>query len=375
MTIPAPASGPDLPRFTDEDLARIEKSVFAEIAEERAGIDARTAAHRRSRRRGWLTAGGIAAAFVVGVLVTPSALSLTGFGSSGSSVSSSGADPAWKATSVPSSDATTRSTADGAAPLSGAGTAAGGAANAEATRDIVRTGTATVQVRDVRRAVDALGDLAKKHGGYVESQQIGSTAPTPADGTTLAPPTAGGDGWVTLRVPAADLERTMDELSAQGTLLASSIGQNDVTATTTDLRAQVDALSTSVARLQQLMAQASSVADLLTAESTLTDRQSQLQSAQQQLKDLEAQVQMSSVQVSLVRETTATADPAGFGDGIAAGWHGLVVSLNALVIAIGFLLPWLAVAAVVALIVWALVRVRRARRRSTDGAEAESVDS
>ncbi len=62
--------------------------------------------------------------------------------------------------------------------------------------------------------------------------------------------------------------------------------------------------------------------------------------------------------------STASADPAGFGDGLRAGWNGLVVSLNALVIAIGFLLPWLAVAAVVVLI----VRVARGarRRRRTD---------
>ncbi len=60
---------------------------------------------------------------------------------------------------------------------------------------------------------------------------------------------------------------------------------------------------------------------------------------------------------------TVTADPAGFGDGLAAGWNGLVATLNGIVIAIGFLLPWLAVAAVAALIVWGVVRLVRGRRR------------
>ncbi len=57
-----------------------------------------------------------------------------------------------------------------------------------------------------------------------------------------------------------------------------------------------------------------------------------------------------------------TADPAGFGDGLVAGWNGLVATLNGIVIAIGFLLPWLAVAAIAGLIVWAIVRWVRRRR-------------
>ena len=224
-------------------------------------------------------------------------------------------------------------------------------------------------MNDVRAAADALGKLAEKHGGFVESQQIGgSPYPSPTGG--IVPPSQGA-GWVTLRVPAADLTAVMDALRTQGTVLSTSIGKNDVTAATTDLRAQVASLTTSVERLTQLMSQAASVADLLTAESALTDRQAQLQSAQQQLNDLESQVAMSSVQVTLVHEAPPAADPAGFGDGLAAGWHGLIVSLNALVIAIGFLLPWLAVALVILLIVWAAIRMRRARRTAARASTSE----
>ncbi|MGN8026008.1 DUF4349 domain-containing protein [Microbacterium sp. 22242] len=359
MTATRSSTPPELPELSDDVVARIEQDVFAEIADERAGVRARGAARRRSRRRGWLTAGGIAAAFVVGVLVTPSVLSMTGSSSSGSAVSSAPAgapQPSLKSLS----DAGTQASS----------TAGGSASSATTPRDIVRTGSATVQVRDVRAAADGLRALAEKHGGFVESQQIGSAqAARGGDGIVPTP----ADGWVTLRVPAADLTAVMDALRTQGTVLSTSIGQNDVTATTTDLRAQVSSLTTSVDRLTQLMSQASSVADLLAAETALTDRQAQLQSAQQQLKDLESQVDMSSVQVTLVREAPATADPAGFGDGIAAGWHGLIVSLNALVIAIGFLLPWLAVALVVVLAVWGILRLRRARRaRATAATETAS---
>jgi len=76
-------------------------------------------------------------------------------------------------------------------------------------------------------------------------------------------------------------------------------------------------------------------------------------------------VAMSSLQVQLAPETSATTpEPDGFGAGLLAGWNGLIVSLNALVVTIGFLLPWLVIAGGVFVIIWL---VRRARRNRTLG--------
>lgn len=353
-----------LPELSDDAVDRIEEAVFAQIAEERQAQQKRASASRgRARRRRWLTGGGIAAAFVVGVLVTPSILHLTGSSSGSSAISA----PYDSSTGAKAPSGSSKELAQ-----NGTGTAGGAASSTTTPRDVIRTGSATVQVDDVRKAVDALAALAQKHGGFVESEQIGSSSPAPAATDGIVAPPA-GDGWVTLRVRAADLPAVMDELRSEGTVLATSLAANDVTTATTDLRAQVDSLTASVQRLTQLMSQASSVADLLTAETALTERQGQLQSAQQQLKDLESQVAMSSVQVTLVRQAPAAADPAGFGDGLAAGWNGLIVSLNALVIALGFLLPWLAVAAVIAAIVWGVLRMRRtARARRAAGSDADA---
>ena len=79
----------------------------------------------------------------------------------------------------------------------------------------MRTGTATLQVDDVRAAAEALEKLAEKHGGFLESEQIGSgQLAIPMDGgynTGIVPPSQ-GDGWVTLRVPSADLPVMLPDL-------------------------------------------------------------------------------------------------------------------------------------------------------------------
>lgn len=71
----------ELPELSDETIARIETSVFSAIAAERPPAAAPSAARARTRRRRWLTGAGIAAAFVVGVLVTPPILGAVGGGS------------------------------------------------------------------------------------------------------------------------------------------------------------------------------------------------------------------------------------------------------------------------------------------------------
>lgn len=355
-----------LPELPDAAVDRIEAAVFEEIAAERrraTPVPARERSHVRRRR--WLTGAGIAAAFAVGVLVTPPILNSVG-GSAMSTAEGGSGIAGWSTdeSAAGSGDRSAPSGVSDAAPESSAvspdlQTAQGDADVAG--RDIIATGNVTLQVKDIADAADEISGLAEKHDGYVESTEVGKSLAVD-DGRGSVPPDS-GYGWISIRVPSADLADVIEELRGAGEVLSSSISKQDVTSTTIDLQARVDATTASVQRLTELMAQSGSVAELIEAEVALTDRQAQLESYQQQLTSLQDQVAMSSLQVQLTKTAEpTTADPAGFGDGLLAGWNGLIVSLNALVVAVGFLLPWLAIAALVVLLVWGLRRARRARR-------------
>ncbi|UYO98422.1 DUF4349 domain-containing protein [Microbacterium sp. M28] len=344
-----------LPELSDEAVARIEDGVFERIADEPARV-ASASAPGRSRRRRWLTGAGIAAAFALGILITPPILNAVSPTSTSADMSTSGGSVAEVApeSGVVGLDGT--AVEDSASVATNPEQAAGAG---EGDREIIATASATVEVAEVPAAVSVIGDIADEHGGYVESTSISRAEAT--DSSMPVPP-EGGYGWISIRVPSEDLTAVIAELDDAGEVVSSSLTKQDVTSTAIDLRARVEALEASVARLTELMSQSGSVSELIEAEVALTDRQAELESYQQQLAALEDQVAMSSLQIELVPETkTAEADPAGFSDGLQAGWNGLIVSLNALVIALGFLLPWIAVAAVVLVIVWL---TRRARRRS-----------
>lgn len=355
----------ELPELSDAAITRIETAVFDEIEKDRPPARA-TTDRTRARRGRWLTGAGIAAAFVVGVLVTPAILGVVGT----TATSTAGGGEVYGGGPVDDAVGASDRSAE-IAPESMSGSAPSTVQTDvqtdvdSADREIIATAHATVRVDDIAVAADEIAALAKSAGGYVESTEIGRSMAV--DETSEPAPTDSGYGWISIRVPSADLPAVIDSLDASGEVLASSTSRQDVTSTAIDLRARADATKASVQRLTELMSQSGSVSELIEAEVALTDRQAQLESYEQQLASLEDQVAMSSLQVQLTETAApASADPAGFSDGLLAGWNGLVVSLNALVIAIGFLLPWLGLAALVLLVVWLVRRARRNRRMAKD---------
>lgn len=382
MSTHFPESGPStpLPPLSAQRIDEMEDAVFADIARERSHAGAR----RRRRSRLWIAGGAAAAVVAVAAVIAPSVGGLVA-GTAGSSdqyaVPPDAPSSSSEESSGGSGSASDATTTDGRqpAPVTLAPEASAGAPDtATANRDIITTASATVAVSAVDTATRAIGEAAVAHGGYVESMSIGSNGAvypvSPVEGGVAydtmpsAPPA--DSAWITVRVPADQLTALVDGLSDVGEVTATSVNRQDVTEQTVDLQARIDTAQASVDRLTELMGQAANVADLIAAESALSERQAQLESYQQQLEMLDDQVAMSTLSVTVLpRVETVTADPAGFGDGIVAGWNGLVATLNGIVIAIGFLLPWLVVIGLVVLVVWGVVRlVRSRRRRRTDAA-------
>ncbi|MGN8552779.1 UNVERIFIED_CONTAM: DUF4349 domain-containing protein [Microbacterium sp. SLM126] len=377
---------PELPELSARRIDEIEQELFADIARER------TASRTRSARRGrlWLAGGAAAAVIVVAAIIAPQVVPLVtpGGGTSDSAIEPGIApDAPVDSGAVDGADGAVTSEED----LGGGKVDESGGATftepGQGEREIITTASATVVVEDVTVAARTVGNSAIAHGGYVEAMSIGTDGESmPVDADTgiaydTAPYPYPGGAWITVRVPSEDLPDVVDELSDLGEVTSSTINRQDVTEQTVDLRARIEAAQASVDRLLELMAEATTTADLLAAEAALSERQALLESYQQQLESLEGQVAMSSLTVTLTPVVeTVEADPAGFADGVLAGWNGLVATLNGIVIALGFLLPWLAVAAVAGLIVWAIVRWVRGRRdrRRADAAAAapqNEVDS
>ena len=342
-------TGPDLelPELTSERQDDIEAALFADI---RAEVSRSTEQSQRRRRRAWGYTGAAAAVIVVAGFVGP-ALSGTGASSSaGGSVElyDEGAGGAV----APEANGDLGGDGGGVAEENGSTAATG--------REVVATSSTVLEAADPASAVGEIGDRADAAGGYVESMNVSAAPPAESSGDAA---TSSADGtWITVRVPADTLSDFLADLDDVGEVRSSEISREDVTAQSTDLRARISALQTSVDRLESLISDAATTADLLTAEEALSQRQAELDSLRAQSDALADDVALSSATITVTEPgEVVAADPQGFGDGFTTGWNALVATVNGIVLGLGFLLPWLVVAGIVLAVVQV---VRRARRRA-----------
>ncbi|MFC8796848.1 DUF4349 domain-containing protein [Promicromonospora sp. NPDC057138] len=219
-------------------------------------------------------------------------------------------------------------------------------------RELVTTGNATLAVDDPFDAAEQIADLVEEAGGRVEARDERAAT----DGEP-------GSASMTLRIPADRVSATLDALDELGEVRDRHVETVDVTGTAQDLDARIEALRTSTGRLLELMADAERTADLIQIEAELSSRQAELDSVVAERNRLSDEVAMSTLNVEIVAEggPAAQARPGGFVGGLSAGWSALVITFNVVVMVLGAIIPWLAVAGVVLLVV---VGIRRQLARN-----------
>jgi hypothetical protein len=231
--------------------------------------------------------------------------------------------------------------------------AAGDAAIAD--RSVITTGSVSLTVADPIRSAEDAATIVEEAGGRVDSR-----TETPETDNQSA------SANLSLRIPVGDLDRTLDALRALGTVNYVSLNASDVTQQSQDLDARITALTTSVDRLLALMAQATTTTDLIAIEGELSTRQAELEGLKSQRDYLTDQVEYSTIALDLYSTgTVAPGAPDNFWTGIVAGWTTLVTALGALLVGIGFALPWLAIVAVAGGIVVLIVRLATRKGKAT----------
>ncbi len=259
-----------------------------------------------------------------------------------------------------------------AAPLKSGADFKGGAPEApaplvEPARDVVKTASLILVAPDPAAAADKATAIVDKAGGRVDerSDDAGSTS-------------GRASVHLVLRVPANGLDPALAALKGLGTVQTLEVKTDDVTARRVDLDARITALKTSVDRLLGIMRDSKDPDALIKAEEALSSRQAELQSLQAQRDALRDQITYSSVDVQITAERTGGPAPEryhGFFGQVERGWDTLWAFGSHLVLAFGFLLPWLIPLAVLGGALYAFVKWTGSRHKSSAPAEQVSAAS
>ncbi|WP_297084043.1 DUF4349 domain-containing protein [uncultured Demequina sp.] len=225
----------------------------------------------------------------------------------------------------------------------------------QADRSVIVTGALYITVEDPIDAAERATRVVRDAGGRVDSRS--ETAPDEY---------YGGSAWLTLRIPADALDRVVDDLRDLGDVNEYSTSSYDVTREVTDLDAQISTLRASTQRIEALLDQAEDIDDIIALESELDRRQAELESLEARQRGLDDQVSMSTIELSLTTEPVVIVDdsPRSFWSGLVSGWDALVGFLSGALVVAGVLLPWIALAGLIAIGALLVVRARRSRKRA-----------
>ncbi len=317
-------------------------------------------AGRWTRSRRVITTGVVAvlALVIAGLAVVAWPIGTKfGSGAGGDAASTAAVPPSMGGTDSRSEAASARAATEPAAPDSSVGGSPSDPQQVPSVpigpgrRSLVRTAQLTVAVDEAATATRQVRTAAVAAGGLIVSEQ------TSERGSSLV-----------LRVPADALDRVIDDVASLGRVTARTGQVVDSTGEVVDLDARVASQQASVARVRALLAQATSIGDIVSIESELARREADLDSLTGRLAVLRDQVALSTLSVDLRTPSTTLVDDederaAGFTDGLETGWRGLVALGTAMAAVLGFVLPFLPVVAVLgglAVLIRRQLRMRRA---------------
>ena len=233
-------------------------------------------------------------------------------------------------------------------------------------RSMIITGELYMTVEDPIAAAREATTIVQNTGGRIDARH-----------ETAADEYDGGSAWLTLRIPAAELETVVQDLGELGDVDDYNTNSVDVSHEVTDLEAQISTLRASTARIEALLDQASDISDIIDLETELANRQGRLEGLEARQRGLDDQVSMSTIELSLTTEPIVEVkdDPNSFWDGLVAGWNGLVSFGSGALVVLGVLLPWLAVLAIIAFAIILIVRAssKRKHNRLTEANHATHV--
>ncbi len=278
------------------------------------------------------------------------ALTLTGCSSSGSDDgagrSSGGAPPAEAV-----ADGAPTQAEVPAGPADGAGREGAKVATAEQPA-VVATGTVSLEAEDVARARLAVRKVVDTHQGTIGEQE-----------TTTGDKGALSTARLVLRVPSDQFDDVVAALEEVATPTGTTTNSEDVSAEVVDVAARIRAQRKSVGRIETLLARAESIEQIVAIESQLASRQADLDALESRQRWLADQTAMSTVTVYIEQpvvhhERTKDEEADGFLGGLTRGWDALAEGAGAVLVVVGFLVPWLVLIALLAVPARLLLRRR-----------------
>ena len=240
------------------------------------------------------------------------------------------------------------------APEEGYGSTSGSYGGVPANAKIIYTANLSLETKEFDDASKALATLVSDMGGYFESRNVSQGYYRSLDAV--------------VRIPVANFTAFLDRAGETAHAVNRSEYLEDVSEAYYDQESRLTTQRTKLKRLQELLAKAEDMADIITIESAISDTELEIEHLTGSLRKYDNQINYSTVSLSLsevYRLSTDEEAPLTFGQRFAtafsSGFHRGVEGLEDF--AIGVARNWVALIIWAAIIITAVLLIRRSLRK------------
>lgn len=222
-------------------------------------------------------------------------------------------------------------------------------------RKLIKTVNLNVETENFEQLNETLYKKVESLGGYVENYS-----------------TQGQEGYrsssMTARIPKNNLNTFLETVEGSSNITYRQEEVEDVTLSYVDLESHKKMLQKEQDRLLELLEKAETIEDIITVESRLTEVQYQLESMESQLRTYDNQVDYSTVYLNIDEvERYTPQEPkgaweqikTGFSENLYAVGRGLKNFFIGFVVNIPFLIVWLVIILIFALIIRGCLRLEK----------------
>ena len=247
--------------------------------------------------------------------------------------------------------------------------ASGSQTTGQSQRKLIKTVDMSVETKEYDNLLAAVEDKVNLLGGYIESMET-------YNGSAYSSYRSSRNASMTLRIPQESLNAFLEEISAISNVVRHSENVQDVTLEYVDLSSHKEVLLAEQDRLLQLIAEASTIEDIITLESRLSDIRYQIESMESQLRTYDNKVTYSTVYLYIdevqeltpvVEETVWQRISGGFVESLEDIGYDITETFIWFVINIPYLLIWAVVIIVVVLV------LKKIKKRTTRIKEQEAA--
>lgn len=235
---------------------------------------------------------------------------------------------------------------------------------ADVNAKIIYTAYINLESTEFDKSYSAIEDLVKRCGGYFQNRSLSNH-----NGSYR---TASMD----IRIPVAQYGSFLEDISGTATVITKNENAEDVSEDYYDIESRLTTAKTKLKRLNQLLAEAENLEDIITIESSISETEWVVDSLQGALNNYDSRIEYSTVSISLeeVYSVKPNEAPKTFGERIAKSFtEGLADFGEAMGdIAVWFAGAWLwllfilAINAAIIIIIVVSVKKKNKKRAETE---------